>query len=230
MADTKTEDVKTEPATTEETPPVTVVVEEEKPKVEEAPPATPEAPVAKDLADELERTRKALKDANAESATRRKKLEKYEADEKAREEAQLSELEKEKKRADEAVARAEAAEKGARESLIRSAFVAEAAKIGAAHPDDVYVLADRAQVEVDDSGRVTGVAEAVKALADAGRIPLTTHKPPAPNLDGGAGGQDRPGQNQVKLTATEIETARRMNLSPEKYAAQKLALQQEATA
>ena len=48
--------------------------------------------------------------------------------------------------------------------------MAEAAKAGAAHPEDVYLLADRSAVDVGDSGEVSGVTEAVKALVDAGRV------------------------------------------------------------
>jgi hypothetical protein len=56
----------------------------------------------------------------------------------------------------------------------------------------------------------------------SGRIPLTG-KTPAPNLDGGAGGGDR-SKAQVKLTPDELEIARKMNITPEKYAANKAAL------
>jgi len=214
----------------------TTVEEPQQPEVVvvEAPPATPAAPAAEtppavgDAAAELERTRVALKAANKESAERRKRLEKFEAEEEARKEAAMSDLDKEKKRADAAEARAEAAERAAKDTLIRAAFVSEAAKAGAAHPEDVYLLADWSAVGIDESGTVEGVAEVVKSLVDAGRVPLAG-RPQAPRLDGGAGNAERP-RTQVTLTAAEIETARRMGITPEKYAAQKQAISQEAIA
>lgn len=171
---------------------------------------------------ELERTRAALKAANRESADRRKRLEQLEAAETARQQAEMTETDRLKAEIAEAKAQAQQAEARARETLVRSAFVAEAAKVGAAYPEDVHRLADLSGVDLDDTGTVTGVAAAVKALVDAGRIPLSG-KPQAPNLDGGAGGGDR-GRPGVKLTADEIELARKLNLTPEKYAAQKAAI------
>jgi hypothetical protein len=78
-------------------------------------------------------------------------------------------------------------------------------------------------VDVDDDGKVTGVAESVKVLVDAGRIPLRG-KTPAPNLDGGAGGGVRPQGSTVKLSLQELQVAKNMGITPEKYAAQKAAI------
>jgi myosin heavy subunit len=72
----------------------------------------------------------------------------------------------------------------AQETMIRSAFDREATKLGFAHPEDVYALADKSQVEISDEGQVKGVEKAVKALE--GRLPMS--KPKAPSVDGGAGG------------------------------------------
>lgn len=213
-------EVETPPATPVETPPA-------EPPVETPPPAAAESASVDERDAELERLRAALKATNKENADRRKKLERFEAEEAERQQAAMSDLDKANKRADDAEQRAAAAEAKARDTLIRAAFVAEAAKIQAAHPEDVYRLADLKEVTVGDDGTVLGVAEAVKALADAGRIPLSNVKPQAPKLDGGAGSQDRPSKQSVTLTQAEIETARRMGITPERYAAQKLALQQE---
>lgn len=53
-----------------------------------------EAKDAKDLEAELEKARKALKEANKEAAERRKKLDEYEAAEKKRQDAEMTEAEK----------------------------------------------------------------------------------------------------------------------------------------
>lgn len=177
---------------------------------------------------ELTRLRAALKAANSESAERRKKIEKYEQAEAERQQAEMSELEKERKAREEAERRAQAAEESAKQTLVRAAFVAEAARAGVAHPEDVYLLADKSSVTVADDGTVEGVTEAVKVLVDAGRVPLAG-RPQAPNLDGGAGGGQRSnGGKSVKLSDDEVETARRMGVSVEKYAAQKAAMAQES--
>ena len=172
---------------------------------------------------ELERTRIALKAANKEAADRRKRVEQLEAAETARQQAEMTETDRLKAEVETAKSEVVKAQQKARETIIGSAFVSEAAKVGASHPEDVARLADLSGVEVDETGKVTGVAEAVKALVDAGRIPLSG-KAPAPNLDGGAGGGDR-GKPAVKLSAEEIEIARKLNITPEKYQAQKAAIQ-----
>lgn len=176
-----------------------------------------------DTAAELERTRIALKAANKESADRRKRLEQLEAEETARQQAAMTETDRLKAEIEQAKAEAAKAQAQARETLIRAAFVAEAAKAGVAHPEYAYPLADRSAVDVDDTGAVTGATEAVKALVDAGGLALSGRQP-APNLDGGAGGGDR-GKPAVKLTPDELEIARRMNVTPERYAENKAAMQ-----
>ena len=170
----------------------------------------------------------ALKSANKEAADRRKRLKELEDAEAAREAASLSETDKLKKELAEARDAAEKAQKNASEMLIRSAFVAEAAKANVAHPEDVYLLADRSTIEVGEDGKVNGVAEAVKTLVDAGRVPLANGRQ-APSLDGGAGGGER-GNGGVKLDATELNMAKAMGITPERYAAQKAALAAEKSA
>lgn len=171
---------------------------------------------------------RAVKDANKEAKDRRLRLKQLEDAETTRQQAEMTETDKLKAELETARAEAVKAETNAREMLIRSEFVAEAAKANVAHPEDVYLLADRSEVDVDESGKVTGVAEAVKALVDAGRVPLSGHRP-APKLDGGAGNGDRD-KAQVKLTQIEMDTARRMGISLERYAAQKTAMAKEEQA
>jgi hypothetical protein len=84
---------------------------------QEQPTQTPAEMVSISAA-ELEKIRKALKDANAEAARHRKTAEQVAADEAKRKEAEMTELQKAQKRADEAEARAQQLE---RTSLQREA-------------------------------------------------------------------------------------------------------------
>jgi len=142
------------------------------------------------------------------------------------EEAQKTETQKLAERAAAAEAARDEALARAQDMLIRSAFVAEGARLQVAHPEDVYALADLAGVSVDEAGRVTGVAEAVKAIVDANRIPLA-NRPQAPKLDGGAGRAQKP-EDLPALNEVELAIARKMNVPPEKYAAEKRAIAQRA--
>jgi len=127
----------------------------------ETPPETPTpAPAPADpaeIATELEKTRAALKAANAESAARRKKLEAFEAF--------TDELDQVK--ADLAAARAEAEtlKTNARAAAIKHAIETAATGLNFQDPADALTLADLSAVQVGDDGTVTGAAEAVKALA-----------------------------------------------------------------
>lgn len=130
---------------------------------------------------------------------------------------QMSELEKAQKAREDAEAKAQAALEAANDRLMRAAFIAEAAKAGASHPEDAYALADKAGVEMGDDGSVSGVAEAVATLVEAGRL-VMSGKPHAPNLDGGAGSGERPKDKELRLTEPELATAKRMGLTPAEYA------------
>lgn len=132
--------------------------------------------------------------------------------------AQLSELEQAQKRADEAQAAADKALQTSQERLIRAEFTAAAATAGVAHPRDAYNLADRSGVTLDDAGNVTGVEDAVKALVEQGRL-VMLGKPKPPDLNGGAGGGTRPPAGATKLTPEQEAIARKMKISPERYAA-----------
>jgi len=179
-----------------------------------------------ELQAELARTAAALSTANSEAATNRRELKKLREAEEARQQAAMSDLEKANKRAEDAEKREKDALEQAKTAALKAAFENAAYKAGAAHPEDVYLLADQSTVTIDENGRISGVAEAVKALVDAGRVPMSTRST-APGLDGGAGGNgDR--SKSVKLTADELEAAKLMNVSPEKYAANKVAMAAQA--
>jgi len=135
------------------------------------------------------------------------------------EEAQKSELQKAKEAAEAAEQREKATLVRANERLIQAEFIAAASKLQASHPGDAYALADRSAIEVTEDGKVSGVEEVVKALVESGRLP-TTGKPRAPDLDGGAGSGERAGDSKP-LSDEEKAIAKKMNLTPEQYAAGK---------
>jgi len=175
---------------------------------------------------ENEKIRAALKAANKEAADRRKRLDALEAEEQARRTAEMTEQQKLQARAEAAEQALATAQARADETLIRAAYVAEAAKAGATHPEDVYLLASREGVMLSDDGiRVLGVAESVQALLDEGRIPLAG-RTPAPKMDGGAGGGGR--AKPIKLDENEMRAARAAGMTPEEYAALRDATTQDA--
>jgi len=133
------------------------------------------------------------------------------------EELQKSELQRAQERADKAERERAAAMARSSDALIRAAVVAAAGRLGAKHPDDAFRLADRAAVKVGDDGEVEGAEEAVRALVESGRLPLMG-RPPAPDLNPGAGSGERTPERQVKLTDEELRIAKKMGVPPEEYA------------
>jgi hypothetical protein len=141
------------------------------------------------------------------------------------EEAQKSELQKANEKAQAAEAARDAALVKANERMIRAEFISAASTLDVAHPEDAYALAEKAGVNIAEDGKVTGVADAVKALVDGGRLPLKT-KPKAPGLNGGAGG-DRDEDRKPELNEEQKATARKLGVKPEDYAKQILAPKKE---
>lgn len=109
---------------------------------------------------------------------------------KAIKESQLSETEKLTKRLAELETAKTQAETRARETLIRSAVISEAAKLNFNDPDDAYRLLDLSTVKVDDTGKVEGAIEAVKALAESRKylIKQSSGRPLEPFDPAAAGG------------------------------------------
>ena len=100
-----------------------------------------------------------------------KKLAELEAAEKTRREAELSEIDKATAKLTEADQRAERAEKALTDERVKNAVYAEANKAQYGEkkskfvsPEIAYKLLDLSKIEVED-GKVTGVADMLKALA-----------------------------------------------------------------
>ena len=104
------------------------------------------------------------------------------------EDAQLSEADKTKKQVAELQATLAQEKAKARESAIRAAVITEASKLGFNDPNDAYKLLDLAALNVAEDGKIEGVAEAVKKLAEerkyliksAGGQPLEPFAPSGP--------------------------------------------------
>jgi len=147
---------------------------------------------------------------HADYADLKKKAEQWDKAEVER----MSELEKlQKQLGDEQTARLEA-ENLAQERLIRAEVMAQAASLGFANPAHAWSLIDVAEITVDDDGKVQGVQEALKALAESSNYLLG--KAAAPNINAQAGGGQR--KTPVKLTPDEAAAAEVFKMTPEAYA------------
>jgi hypothetical protein len=159
----------------------------------ETPGTDPQASMTpEELRAELEKTRKDLKTANAESAARRKKLEEIETEESKRKEAEMTEVQKAEKRAADAETAAKAVQERFKANAIKSAVKLAAVKAGFRDPEDALRNADLSGVSVDDADNVVGADDAVKALATAKPYLVDDGKIPAPDINSGAGGRPQP--------------------------------------
>lgn len=163
----------------------------------EVAPAMDAPPPTDDTAAELERTRAALKAANAESAKRRKRLEELEAAEQERAQAELSETDRLKKQLEETQAIAAAAQARLNAELIKSA--AHTAAVSLQTPfasadalSDAVSLGAFAELEIGSDGKVTGINEAIKALHKARPYLFGQAQPIAPDINAGARGSGGP--------------------------------------
>jgi hypothetical protein len=128
-------------------------------------PAGNQTPDAAELQAELERVRAALKSANSEAAKRRKALDAFEQAEEERKQAEMTELERVQAKLKEAQDRAEAIELEARAAKISHAVTLAATQANFNNPADAMAFLGDVEFEVDDKGKVEGVAEALATLA-----------------------------------------------------------------
>jgi hypothetical protein len=182
-----------------------------------AAPATGSAVTVESLQAQIAELTRHQKELNNENAERRRKLDAYEKAEDERKQAAMSELEKERDKAQKAEKQRDEALKVANDRVIRASVIAEATKHGVAHPEDAYALLPDSMktATVKDDGTVDGLAEAVKAIVEAGRLP-TGGRPGAPSLDGGAGGTQQP-QRSITLTDTQKYMAKVSGMTEQQY-------------
>lgn len=118
------------------------------------------------LTSQLEETNKTLKRTNAESAGRRKELERIEAEKREGEKSKLSEAERTAQEKEELTKENTTLKTKLKGQAIAFEVARHAGKLGFYDPDDAAKLVDLSKVEYDEeSGTVTGVEDAVKALA-----------------------------------------------------------------
>ena len=185
-----------------ETPKTEQVTETVTPTQNSEQAATPAATV-EELQATVARLEAALKERNKEEAARRKKLEALEAAENERAQAALTETEKLAKAKADAEARAAAAEKRAIEIALTAEIRAQAALMGFVDPADAMALVDRSKVEMTDGG-VTGVVDALKALASAKPYMLKRNVPTI--------GTTNPGDGASSARETDAERRRRLGI------------------
>jgi len=100
------------------------------------------------------------------------------------------------------------------QQALQAAVVAQAQKMGFVNPIHAWALIDANLLEIDDSGKVLGAEEALKALAK--EYDYLVKKSAAPNLNPSEGGGQQ--RQPLKLTAEEIAAAEMMGMKPEEYA------------
>jgi hypothetical protein len=142
-----------------------------------------------DAADPVaEAVKKATNKANREAQNLRKRLKELEDAEQERKDAALSETELLKKQLAEAADTATKAREAAQAAALRAAVAVEAGKLNIVDADAALALLNRDGIEHSDDGTVTGVTEALTALAEA-KPYLIESKPVNPRLDANNGGR-----------------------------------------
>lgn len=151
-------------------------------------PATPTVTVEA-LQAELDKTAKALREANKEAQAKRKRLDELEKLEVERQQASLSETEKLKAQLDkfqkdlaDAKAAQEQAQAEASRTKVKATIMAQAAQLGFNDAEDAYALIDLSSVTVDGD-KISGVQEALTALAKRKPYMLKPTAPRPPQVN-----------------------------------------------
>lgn len=166
-----------------------------------------------DSAGEVEQLRAALKKANAEAARNRHKLADYEKAEQERKDAELSETERLKKQLAEAKEQQNVLIAKNTETQIRAAVERTAATMRFHDPADAYALADLSVVTMDEDGKISGVNDALKALAKAKPHLVRTEQPA--NLNAGDGAPTNGSHAWYEQRGlTKEEQAARLGINP----------------
>lgn len=169
------------------------MADEQAPVAEEPTPAgqEPEAPEI-----DIEAMRKELAEARREAAKYRTSLRKFEQEQKDKATESMTAEERYKTELGTLQQRLAAAEQTAHDRLVRSAVVSAAAKAGFVDPDDAFALVDHGALDISEDGSVTGVDDAIRAIAKAKPYlvrPKATSSTAAP-----AGGPQAPSDAQLR--------------------------------
>lgn len=130
---------------------------------------------------ELAKARTALKKANAESKDRRLKLKKFEEEEDKRKKAAMGDLEKAQTDLAETITERDQLRVTMADLRIRHAIEIGAAGLKFVDPGDAFNLIDMGEIEIDeDTGEVSGVDKALKALVKAKPYLITSEEDDSP--------------------------------------------------
>lgn len=172
-------------APTEPNVPATGAVTE--PQQAQTPLTTQPTETVDSLKAQVARLESAVKDANRESASRRKRLDELEAAEAKRAQESLSETDRLKAQLADAQRSAALAQEESARTVVRSVVVAQAAAMNFADPNDAYGLIDLANISINEDGKVVGVEDALKKLAEAKPYLKRATAPRLPPTSPGAG-------------------------------------------
>jgi hypothetical protein len=150
------------------------------------------------------------KEKQSETDARLKRLEELEKAEEDRKKAAMSEAERlnaEKeeatKKAAEATEAAKKAQESANQRILNTEIKSVARSLNANDPSDVLALLNKEGIEIDDSGDVKGVEEAVKALKEA--KPWMFKQVVGADAAGGSNPSKNPSANELTAKEKELE-------------------------
>ncbi len=133
-----------------------------------------------------------------------KRLKAYEDADNQRKESAMSESEKLQARAKKAEEERDQLRAQNKKQLIQSEFEAAAREAGAVNPRAAFKLAELAGVDVDDSGTVSGVKEALEAMKSNTELAFLFSKSVPPGTPLLPSGGNPAGGNPATLTAESI--------------------------
>ena len=169
------------------------------------------------LKERLARQKKSISAEYSDYASNKKKLEELEQASMTEAEKNAAELGASKEKLSELELALESAKQDGRNALIIAAIVGEAGKREFHNPGLVPNLLELGDFEVDDSGTVSGVGEALDSLVEREPYLIRMMAPKgAPNLNPGQGEPKNPAS--ISLTSEQLNAAAGMGVSPEKYA------------
>lgn len=140
-----------------------------------------------------------------------------------RKKAEMDELERLKAEKEEALqkaqedaAKAEQAQKAANERILNTEIKSVARALNANDPNDVLALLDKAQVEVDEEGNLTGVEEAVTAFKES-KPWLFKQVAIGADAKGGSNPNKNPSVDEIAAKEKELTEAQELALKDKRH-------------